>query len=130
MAGNLPSGSSPLRVYASVWHKATCVTLIRTSPFCGGATQISSSFNASFQYSFFGARATAALHLMGAPAEKHLGAAKAALATDLAFAPYLLNICFSLHPVGRQCLKHAFTREQPQANSLPATLLRASASIA
>ena len=40
-AGKTPSGSSPLRVKASVWQTPVCVIFTSTSPFCGGATSIS-----------------------------------------------------------------------------------------
>jgi hypothetical protein len=40
-AGKMPSGSSPDRVKASVWHTPVWVILTSTSPFWGGATSIS-----------------------------------------------------------------------------------------
>src|SRR5690606_35427819 len=40
-AGNTPSGSSPDRVNASVWHSAVWVILTSTSPLRGGSTSIS-----------------------------------------------------------------------------------------
>src|SRR5690606_2070297 len=40
-AGNTPSGSSPLRVKASVWQTPVWVIRIRTSPLRGGSTSIS-----------------------------------------------------------------------------------------
>src|SRR5690606_8168042 len=44
-AGNTPSGSSPDRVKASVWHSAVWVIRTSTSPLRGGSTSISTTFS-------------------------------------------------------------------------------------
>src|SRR5690606_15819546 len=58
-AGNTPSGSSPDKVNASVWHNAVWVIFTSTSPLRGGATSSSTIFNGSP-----GAKATAARDFM------------------------------------------------------------------
>ena len=60
MDGKIPSGSAPLSVYASVWQTPECMTLMRTSPFFGGATSTSSIDSGDFAD-----HATAARHLIG-----------------------------------------------------------------
>src|SRR5690606_3159757 len=59
-AGNTPSGSSPDRVKASVWHSAVWVIFTSTSPAFGGATSISTICSGSPA-----AKATAARDFMG-----------------------------------------------------------------
>src|SRR5690606_12329310 len=58
-AGNTPSGSSPDRVDATVWHSAVWVIFTSTSPFRGRATS-SSTISSGFP----GAKATAARDFM------------------------------------------------------------------
>lgn len=65
MQGNKPSGSSPLRVYRSVWHPVAAMIFMRTSPAFGGSTMTVQTSNASLA-----AQATAALHSIGFPCEK------------------------------------------------------------
>ena len=57
--GNLPSGSLPESVYASVWQRAHATIFTRTSPARGGSTSISST-----ESGWPGAYATAALHFI------------------------------------------------------------------
>src|SRR5690606_34655946 len=59
-AGNTPSGSSPDRVKASVWHSAVWVILTSTSPCFGGATSSSTICSGCP-----GAKATAARDFIG-----------------------------------------------------------------
>src|SRR5690606_8646726 len=59
-AGNTPSGSSPDRVKASVWHSAVWVIFTSTSPALGGATSISTICSG-----WPAAKATAARDFMG-----------------------------------------------------------------
>ena len=60
ITGNRPSGSWPLRVYASVWQTALKRIFILTSWAFGGATSIVSIFRSSLA-----AHATTALHVIG-----------------------------------------------------------------
>uniref|UniRef100_A0A1B0B263 Centromere/kinetochore protein zw10 middle domain-containing protein n=1 Tax=Glossina palpalis gambiensis TaxID=67801 RepID=A0A1B0B263_9MUSC len=59
MTGNLPSGSNPFKVYASVWQMPVAKILMRTSCELGGSTSIS-----SITRGFFASQATAALQMI------------------------------------------------------------------
>src|SRR5690606_7983222 len=99
-AGNTPSGSSPDRVKASVWHSAVCVIFTSTSPFFGPSRSSSTIWSG-----FPGSKATAArvfmvdsckavvcgwLFQVGTDQPGHFGDARGAFALVLRGLPELL----------------------------------------